>query len=338
MRRIAVVAIVSSLACASPAYADIQATLNPDGTGGMIANSTTNPAGETWSWESCDPTQHVCAPFATGRIANTGTAAPDTVFKATSSDAAVVTSPTWWGNVTLDAPPGVGGEVRANALVMPVPASWHGGWEGDEDGTQLAACEDAAAAYCTSLTDSNYPGSCPGGAAVIDPWFTGWYLRVANRLRGPHTPVAPIAETSPYGHPAWPANAITSATIVGRIAPADGPRQATCGPPPLPTPTSSTPPTRPPLPGATHFTARISRHGAVRVQCAARCEVLLVAKRGRHVVRQRRVLSGPKTITLRLSARSLKRLSAKRATLTLYINGVALATRTVLLRKKHHRG
>lgn len=94
--------------------AHIQATLNSDGTGSMIANVSMGHSGELWSWQACTENQSSCVPFASGQIVNTGGASPGTVFSATESLAdATTTSPVWHGNVSALTLPGVSGEVRA---------------------------------------------------------------------------------------------------------------------------------------------------------------------------------------------------------------------------------
>ena len=203
--------------------------LNGDGTGMMIAGP--DPPGRTWSWEICPSGGSSCAPFASGTSVSTGDASTGTVFKATANDGSIATTRPWLGRVAAINPPWVAGELRADALVTPVPGTWSGGWEGDFNGAQLAACRGSDGSGCTSLTNPSYFGACSGGAAVIDPFFTGWYLRVANTRYGPDTAFEAIAVSSPYGAQIWPADAITSVAVVGRIEPAAGPRAANCGPP-----------------------------------------------------------------------------------------------------------
>lgn len=212
----------------------VQAVLNEDGSGELIANSQMNPPGETWSWQTCALDLSGCTPFATGQNITTGNAGANTVFDAISSAGATASSPAWYGNAVSIAPPSVTGIVRANELVTPAPGTWDGGWAGDAHFTQLAACADAQGTACTTLTDIHYPGGCANGTAVLDPAFTGEYLRVADQLVGPNPVIATYAVSSPYGPGAWAAGPTTSVAIVGQIAPATGPRTATCGPRPLP--------------------------------------------------------------------------------------------------------
>jgi hypothetical protein len=314
--------------------------LNDNGTGMMIANP--NPQGRTWSWEICPPGGGACAPYATGTIVSTGAAAPGTVFKATANDGSIATSRPWQGPVTAINPPWVAGEVRANALVTPIVGTWSGGWEGDFNGTELAACREADGSGCISLTDPDYfPGGCGGGRAVIDPYFTGWYLRVANVRYGPNTLFEAIAVSTPYGATIWPANAITSVSVVGRIEPASGPRSVACGPPPLSSGAApgGAPPAEAPACASTSTsrscgpfpTVRLSRRGAARIGCPRTCRVLLVAKNRSRSVRVARTVYAGDTVTVRLGASRLGRLRGPTATVLVYVNGARLAKRQIRL-------
>lgn len=209
-------------------------SLNSDGSSEMAAWGN-----GPWSWQACTgPGATDCAPFGSGQSIGTGTAPPGTVFVATSSDH-TATSPEWQGNVVSMSQPGVEGAVRANAEVTPTLGTWTGGWAssvGTGDTTQLAACAKADGTGCTSLTDDGYIYGCPRGGAVIDPLFTGWYLRVADRRYQSNYPSTLIMIVSwwPYGAPIWQAGPTTSVAVVGRIGPAIGPRVTSCGGPPLP--------------------------------------------------------------------------------------------------------
>lgn len=199
----------------------------------MIANARTNPDDQTWSWEACSRGLSACDPFAKGRYVSTAGAPPHTVFRATSNYGAVLISPLWRGRVTSVHPPKARGPLRANELVTPVPGKWKGGWLGGKDWTQLSACKTLQGHGCTTLTDLHYPEACPKGAAVLDPVFTGQYLRVADMRLGPRPAMLAYAVGSPYGHEVWKRTQQTAVAIVGKILPASGPRTDICGAPPL---------------------------------------------------------------------------------------------------------
>lgn len=273
-RERAIVAVASAMGltlllpgAASGVGASIQETLRGDGEGLMAVNSGTNPPGETWTWKVCDG-GYSCTPFGSGRQITTAGAASEVRFEATSSLLASGFSRVWRGTVTSLGPPSVSGVVRANELVTPIAGPWAGGWEGDYDAFQLAACTDPAGSDCVTLTDFQYPRGCPDGAAVIDRFFAGRHLRVANKRFGPETAFPAIASFSPYGHALWSASATTSIAMAGRIAPATGPRTVNCGPPPL-------------LPAS----ASITRRGFAYVRCALGCRAALVARLGRKTSR-----------------------------------------------------
>jgi len=316
---LAVSVLGTGVATAGAETASIQAALNDDGSGEMIANSQLNPEGEAWSWEACTPGPLACSAFGSGRIVQTAGAGAPTVFRATSNRGPSALSPVWHGNVFSTSPPSISGTVRANELVTPAPGEWSGGWEGDVDWTQLAACPTPAGVECTTLTDRHYVDSCPNGAAVIDPAFTGDYLRVADQRMPAHTPEPLYAAVSPYGSDTWAEGPTVSVAIVGRIARANGAREGDCGPPPL-------------------TEASISRRGVARVECGLGCNAVLVARRGNREARVTRRLAAaqfpeaPEPVTLRLSRRALTRLGPGRARMVVKIDGRRAARRAIVLR------
>jgi hypothetical protein len=255
-------------------------------------------------------------PVATGPEVSTGAAKPNTVFVATANGGATARSPVWHGNVSAIGPPGVSGAVRANALVTPVAGVWGGGWDGDGDLMQLSACTGPDGTNCTALTNPPYYQGCRKAGAVIDVAFTGRYLRVADQRLGADTVFAAIALRSPYGSQIWAAGPTTSVAVVGRIAPASGPRAAPCGPPPL-------------------LAATLSRQGVASVRCGLGCTVVLQARRRTRLhayrVRLERALPAPGRVTMRLPADALRRLGRGRVTFSVEIDGTPFAARTVNL-------
>ena len=301
--------------------ASIQTVLETNGGGQMVANSQTNPGDETWSWDSCTLALTVCRPFAQGRIVETAGAKAETVFRATSSRGATTLSPVWHGVVTPAAPPSIGGKVRAGELVVPIPGRWNGGWDGDVDWTQLAACATPHDDACTTLTDRHYVGGCPNGAAVLDPAFTGQYLRVADRRVPAHTLELAYGVLTPYGSDIWQAGPTVSVAFMGRIAPTISSDAADCGP-------------------AALVEASISGKGIATVRCELGCRAALIAKRGTLKARLTRKLDPDPSLPsrdhpapiLRLSPRSLVRLEPGRVRMTVRVNGRRVARRTVILR------
>jgi hypothetical protein len=213
--------------------ASVSTTLTPNGSGFLIANSQTNPEDETWAWQACSADLSNCASFGSGRSISTIGAEPNTRFRATSSYGTTGLSSVWLGRSRPLGPPAVSGLLRANKRVTPHPGRWRGGWSDDYDLFQLAACKSPKGRDCTTLTDLHYPDSCPRGAAVLDPQFTGTYLRAADRRIGAGTGFLLYAVPTPYGRSIWTADRTTSVAIIGRIAKATAPRMVDCGPPPL---------------------------------------------------------------------------------------------------------
>jgi hypothetical protein len=208
--------------------------------------------------------------------------------------------------------------VRANELVTTTPATWSGGWNGDFDQTQLAACATPTGEGCLSLTEPKYVRGCRHEGTVLDPAFTGKYLRIADRRYGPGTIFTLEAAVSPFGHAIWKASGSTSVAMLGRIKQATGPRSAKCGPPPL-------------------IEASISSEGVATIGCGLGCRAVLIAKRGK--VRARatrkvfptRPLGSERPLRLKLSPRALVHLGPGRVHMTVKIDGRQAATRTVLL-------
>ncbi|MGA2007601.1 MAG: hypothetical protein ABSH27_08610 [Solirubrobacteraceae bacterium] len=317
--------------------------LAPDGDGLLIANAnaSTNPS-RTWSWEVCAPDGTNCTPFASGQQITTAGAPADVVFEAIASDGLSAASPVWYGPLSPLSAPSVTGTIQANDLVTPVAAKWNGGgWYGDSDYFQLAACQDADGSDCTTLTDNPYyPGGCPNGVAVIDPAFTGDYLRVADqRIAADTAWPLPVALT-PYFPGEWTAGPTISVAVVGQIAPATGPRQASCGPPPIgsttppsPAPQGPTGNTGPAAPAsiAARATATVSKTGVARVSCPDACTIDLTASHDSHAVHARRALATTGTITFTIPTSKLRRLGRGRATVTVTIDGSESATRSIRL-------
>lgn len=342
------------LCAATGAFADdatIQAVLNPDGSGLLIANGSTNPS-RTWSWDICAPDGIACKPFASGQHITTAGAPADVVFEAIASDGPTAMSPVWSGRVSPLTPPTVTGTIQANAFVTPVAGTWNGGgWPGDSDWFQLAACQNADGSDCTTLTDwPYYAGACPNGAAVIDPAFTGDYLRVADQVLPADTARDLHLALTPYLPGEWTAGPTISVAVVGQIAAATGPRQANCGPPPIGSstappaapqgPTGNTgstgpatlPPSSPAATASKPDIATLSKTGLARVTCANTCTIELTASRGSHTVHERRALGATGKIALRIPKNKLRRLGHGRTTFTVTIDGSKTAARSIRLR------
>lgn len=314
------VALVAAPTAAAAEQASIQAVLNLDGSGRMIANSQTNPDDETWSREACPVNLTTCSPFTRGRIVETAGAPVPSVFRVTSSYGAITLSPRWNGNVSPASPPSVAGMVKANELVVPLAGQWTGGWEGDVDWTQLAACVGPEDEGCTTLTHRHYVGGCANGAAVIDPIFTGRYLRVADRRVPAHTPELAFAVGSPYTADIWHRGPTVSVAVVGRIKPATGPAASGCGPSPL-------------------VKASISSKGVATVRCDLGCRAVLVARQGKREARVARTISPSSHSALRsdtaprlqLRPGQVKRFAPGAVRMIAKAYGRRAAARTVLL-------
>jgi hypothetical protein len=312
------VTLLTSATASAAENAKVSVTIRPDGSGGMIANSVTNPADEVWSWDACSISLSSCQPFAEGRIVGTGSAPAETIFRATSSYGASALSPVWHGPVTPLVPPSVTGAVRANQLVTPLAGEWAGGWDGDGGYTQLAACLTRTSAGCIPMTDPDYVEGCEAGAAVLDPLFVGRFLRVAERQHGPN-PISLLLPAWPFVEEPWAPSAVISVAFLGRIKPAAHGRRASCGAPPL-------------------VQASLSKRGVGSVICVLGCRAALVARgsKGSARVERRLPISRfapardlPPT-RLRFEAGELAGLGGGAVKLTLRIDGRRVASRSLL--------
>lgn len=304
--------------------ADIETRFLPDGKGEMFAWALRDEPGRTWTWEACAPDLTACADFDAGARVSTAGAEPETVFRATSSDGLSATSPLWHGDLASVAAPSASGAIRANEVVTALPGRWHGGWEGDRDLLQLAACLAPEGAICTTLTDTHYFSGCGSNTALIDRGFAGRYLRVANSRTDGSALSPAFVIGSPYAGTAWAPGATTSVAVVGQIEPAAGPRAARCGPPPL-------------------SSVSISKRGVATVMCGLGCRAVLIGKRGRRRARIRRRIAPPHEIAdapslaLRLPRRALTRLGVGRARVVVRIDSEWAAARKVRIRRRQVR-
>jgi len=151
----------------------------------------------------------------------------------------------------------------------------------------MSACSKPTGENCVTLTNPHYVGGCANTGAVLDPAFVGDYLRVDDRRdgAGPHFMLR-YAVGSPYGLDLSTPGPRLSIAIVGRIAPATGPRTAHCGPPPL-------------------NSASISKEGIATVECGLGCRAVLLAKDRRGKARLVRRLPRRRARAVRLGERPL---------------------------------
>jgi hypothetical protein len=338
-RLAAIVATLIVLAAPTPTLGaetvHMQALLNADGSGRLLVNNAPSPGG-TWSWEACSPNLTACAPFGSGADIDTGAAAPETVFRV-NGEGNTGLSPVWHGILSVTKAPSVAGAIRANELVKPIPATWSGGWDGDFDQTQLAACTTPDGHDCLSITDPQYVAGCKEGATVLDPALTGRYLRIADRRDGPGTIFTLIAVVSPYGQEIWASSGSVAVAMLGRIRPASGPRAAACGPPAL-TPEQLGGSRRVPFATARIQCANGCRAVQVTLECECNGHAVLSVKRGdlrvsmSHRLHRTAPRGSRQPIPFRLTHRMLRRLGPGRARVTVDIEGTRVAGRTILLR------
>jgi hypothetical protein len=307
---LAVSSLVSTAEAARPQ--GMQPLLNPDGSGRLFANQ--GGPDDQIHWESCFPDESTCTPAPAGREVSTGDDPIGTVYRYGSDNVSLP----WGGRVVSLGPPSLSGVVRANELVTPVSAGWHGGWPDDREATQLAACVNADGTNCVSLTDPKYLGGCPNGAAVVDPYFTGRYLKVAIARLGEGTVTTLEAHTSPYSQNVeGEASAIYVVRVYGPIEPAVAPREAPCGPGPI-------------------TEAQIDRKGVATIRCVLDCDATMIARRKGKIVARIGAKVGATSFrgddqapTLRFAKAARRRLAGLKASLTVLIQDHPAAVRAL---------
>src|SRR6185437_4856187 len=314
----------SALAAGIPPVG-VSAQLTDAGAGVLTVHGNMVSSAETWTWQVCDEEGVACRPYgATGNSVEIGASPTGVRFKATSDAGASAVSATWNGPPHPLRAPAAIGAAQANSLVEPVRGVWTGGWEGDFEQAQLSACPTEAGIGCIPLTSRFYEERCSGEAAVTDPAFRGWYLRVASAVYGPDTTFAIPAVAAQYGDwpyfdSPWKASPTTDVAIVGRIAPPAGPRAASCGPPLMAG--------LPPRIAIQFHSARLTRQGVAIVECVTRCRAdLRASARGRVAVTKSRQKH---EIWLRIPPRRLVRLGHGRILYTLFVGGHRVAQATV---------
>lgn len=316
---IAIVVLFAGPASRASALGDLpfQVLLNADGSGNIVMNNGSRP-----SWKACRPNLTECTPFATGSF-DTGEAMPETVFWAGGE----LLTPIWKGNVHPTSSPTVTGKIRANDVVRPVAGQWSGRWGDDYDQLTLAICRTATGQRCLTVNHEGPERACgSAGATLIDPAFTGWYLRVTDHRYGSGTVFAGVGHL-PYFKDQEPVPGPTVAVaMVGRIAAPSGAPEVKCGPPPL-------------------TSGSIDRSGSAKVGCRVlSCRATLVAQRngGRVAKLTRKVpaepgFPGSTFRTIRFKPSALNRLGNGPVRLKLRINGRTVVRRTVNGELAEHR-
>lgn len=309
--RLSLLVLAGLLLSASGALADhngqprLDATLDPDGTGTLIAN----PGGHDISWRRCFP-NGTCEPFADDQVVEVADEPVGVVFEATQSGVTLRSEP-WQGRTVPAGPPGVTGPVQVGQRVVPVASPWAGGWGGawavGGDWLQLQACTTPAADRCLVVFDPRKFGRChPAGGRTLPARYEGWWLRVVDRRLGPTAFFTDEAYGAPEGVAPLVPGPATSARVVGRIAHGRAP-QDDCGDQSRGALVAAIGP-------SLLRTGRREADGSVRVgsvPCGG-CFVELEARRGAVLVRRKVVGPPGAPVVLRLTKRQAAQLGSRR--------------------------
>jgi hypothetical protein len=285
-----------------------QVLLNRDGSGRIFMND-----GQVPSWNVCRADLTGCAPFATSGDFSTGSAPSGSVFSAGSD----LRTPVWRGNVHPASPPSIEGQLRPGSVVVPVRATWEGGWEDDYDIVDMAFCRTPTGEECVQVNHeaSAFEGN-PRKETLIDPVFAGWYLEVFDERYGSGTAFAGVGHDLYYPIEKVQPGPTIAVAVVGRVAPLNG--SGGQGPRGL-------------------FKASILRDGSAKVRClVSACKVTLIARRGSASARVARTIQpllspNGQSASLRLPPASLERLLGGRIDVTVMVDGSVADRRAVRL-------
>jgi hypothetical protein len=226
--------VAAALCGGTPAAAQkaeiTQHVFDTEGLPRLIANPTPDGGkGKIVAWRICAlgaPCQSIAVND--DRSLAPGDVAAQTVFEADAlaDDGTMTTarSKPWLGRVTASAPPTVAGTPAVGQLIRPVPASWAGGWQGDDDLLKLEACKDAAGEKCETVSaQGEDPPVCPGAAAVLGRRYEGWWLRAVDRRISAQSAFAGVGYSAARFIPiAKPSRVTVRSELVGPIQRGDG--------------------------------------------------------------------------------------------------------------------
>jgi hypothetical protein len=136
-------------------------------------------------WLECRPHDR-CRPRGRSTDLYPGPTPAGTRFQAVAADGSYVLTRAWKGLVTAVAPPALAGSPRVGGVVWTRPGRWRGGWDGDYDAFELAACRTARGTGCETLNAPSPLGHADQPArARISRWYAGWYVQaLEQRIAG----------------------------------------------------------------------------------------------------------------------------------------------------------
>jgi hypothetical protein len=129
-------------------------------------------------------------------------------------------SETWQGAIHATVPPVLHGRPYVGSTVTPSAASWSGGWGSEHDQLGVEACRSAAGTGCVLLSGGAQfcPGPHQATAAVIGPWFTGWYVFALDARVPSEIACALPGYASEAATPLWKPGATVARSPALRVA------------------------------------------------------------------------------------------------------------------------
>jgi hypothetical protein len=296
--------------------------IDVDGRGIVIA--TRDPAGTSFSWESCF--EGVCSPTASdphsGNWLRVGDAPVGTVFVATGvngSETGSANSVPYRGRMQPTGAPAIDGVLRVGERVRPVAGTWTGGWGRETDYLQMQVCRSADGLACSVVVDTSWYQSSANGA-VLAPDDCGRYVRVLNTRQTTDLPVPAIGPPPIDRLRPQEPGPIASAFVAGPVA---------CDVSTRPSPKTS------PVPRIELVSEAVRRRGRLllgRVTCPNPCHVNIRVRQGARRVRFARTFpAAPVPRKLSLPARLARRLKAGPARVRVSLGRRTTSTRRVLL-------
>lgn len=196
---------------------EIQAVFTSAGNALLVANFSPDGSLATPRWSICSPRPgRSCVAAHTRQAAlNPGPRPRGTVFRATARylGRTYTAQVTWHGRVTAISRPSLSGDPRVGARVIPVAATWRGGWGTEFDQLGVEACRTSSAHQCVMVSGGQL--GCPDHSRAVMPSSVKLRYLFALDARSPADEAcAGVGYGSESALPVWP----TSRTVV-RSAP-----------------------------------------------------------------------------------------------------------------------
>jgi hypothetical protein len=186
---------------------EIQAVYTAGGDPLLVANFSPDGSLATARWSICSrPPGSVCVPAGSHHgVLNPGPRPPGTMFRATARfpGRTYAAQVTWQGRVTALSRPRIRGYARAGARVVPIPATWRGGWGTEFDQLGVEACKTRSAHRCLMVSGGQL-GCRDHSSGVVSRSIEGRYLFALDARSPADEACAGVGYGSQSEIPVWP--------------------------------------------------------------------------------------------------------------------------------------